>query len=147
MDPKGWGKPLWQCLHLVALGYPKETPSYQEAKTYKEFYENFWKVLPCRNPCAVNYQRHLQELPIDNFLQNNMRLFEWTVQLHNIVNMELKKPQMTLEMAWNIYNDILVSRSEASNKNTPLQNEYLAYITILIFIIICLILYIVLKKR
>jgi hypothetical protein len=97
MEPKVWGKYFWTTIHLVALGYP-DSPSDMDAQNYKQFYINFWKVLPCYS-CSENYKKHLQELPIDSFLKDNVSLFEWTVKLHNIVNKELGKRVVTLEEA------------------------------------------------
>lgn len=103
MPPEYWGKHLWFCIHIIALGYPVH-PSEDDKATYKDFYENLWKVIPCYK-CSVNYRRHLVELPIDEFLVSNQTLFAWTVALHNIVNKELNKPEMPLTTAQKLYTD------------------------------------------
>jgi hypothetical protein len=97
MEPKVWGKYFWTTLHLAALGYP-DVPSAEDKANYKQFFSNFWKVLPCYK-CSVNYKRHLQELPIDDYLTDNLSLFQWTVDLHNIVNRELGKNEVSYEEA------------------------------------------------
>lgn len=104
MEPKIWGKYFWTTIHLVALGYP-DTPSHTDAENYKHFYMNFWKVLPCYS-CSENYKKHLEELPIDQFLKDNTTLFKWTVELHNIVNKELGKRTVTLEEATERYRQV-----------------------------------------
>lgn len=88
-SPENWGKHYWYVIHLTALAYP-DTPSMNEVSTYKAFYENFGNILPCKR-CRANYKRHLQELPIDKALSSRRELFDWTVQLHNIVNQETGK--------------------------------------------------------
>ena len=103
MLPTIWGKHLWFSIHFVALDYP-DTPGPEHVQAYKDFYTNLWKVIPCFK-CAVNYKRHLQELPIDGHLHSQEALFAWTVSLHNIVNRELGKPEMTLEEAKRKYTD------------------------------------------
>lgn len=97
MEPSIWGKYLWTSIHFIALGYP-DKPTAEDVANYKAFYTNFWKVLPCYK-CSKNYQRHLEELPIDPYMTDNMSLFEWTVLLHNIVNKELGKREWTVEEA------------------------------------------------
>lgn len=101
MEPKVWGRYLWTSIHSIALGYPDE-PTEQDKKDFKEFYSNLWKVIPCQR-CSDNYKKHLQELPIDGFLDSNTDLFAWTVKLHNIVNKQLRKPVIPLKQAQEIF--------------------------------------------
>ena len=101
MEPKIWGRYLWTSIHSIALGYPDE-PSEQDKEDFKNFFNNLWKVIPCQQ-CAENYKRHLEELPIDKFLNTNTDLFKWTVDFHNIVNKELGKPIVPLKQAEEIF--------------------------------------------
>lgn len=107
MQPSVWGPALWRSLHIVALGYPDncadEATRDMVRYDYKQFYENFWRVIPCKK-CSVNYRQHLQELPpIDNYLSCRNDLFTWTVALHNIVNKELGKREYSVEEAREFY--------------------------------------------
>jgi hypothetical protein len=111
MQPKVWGKYVWVSIHIIALGYP-DNPSDEDIMHYKEFYTNLWKVLPCYK-CSVNYLRHLEELPIDEALKNNITLFKWTVDLHNIVNKELGKRIVPFEEAKEMYSRL--ARGEDPN--------------------------------
>lgn len=102
MLPEVWGKHLWYSIHYIALDYPQR-PSQEDALAYKHFFENLWRVIPCYK-CGQNYQKHLQELPLDaNALSSRDALFAWTVALHNIVNRDLGKPQVALEDARRMY--------------------------------------------
>lgn len=101
MDPNVWGKSTWATIHYIALAYP-EFPTLEDKQKYKAFYLALGPVLPCHK-CSVNYQRHLQELPIDAHLASKASLFEWTVQLHNIVNRENNKPTWTTQEAFHYY--------------------------------------------
>lgn len=103
MLPDIWGKHMWFSIHFIAQDYPLE-PSQDDIASYRAFFENLWKVLPCYK-CGVNYKRHLKELPIDQYLESRELLFAWTVELHNIVNKELGKPRMSLEEAKKKYSD------------------------------------------
>jgi hypothetical protein len=73
-------------------------PTAENIEQYRQFFSNLWKVIPCEK-CALNYKRHLEELPIED----NGALFEWTVKLHNIVNRELGKNEMSLSAAKTMY--------------------------------------------
>jgi len=101
-SPEIWGPYLWKSIHFIALGYPKN-PCIQDKLDFKEFFINLHKVIPCFS-CAKNYKRHLDELPpIDNYLKSNMTLFEWTWMLHNIVNKELGKRELSFKDAIKLY--------------------------------------------
>jgi hypothetical protein len=97
MEPSVWGKYLWSSIHFIALGFP-DKPTQEDKNIYRQFYTDFWKVIPCHK-CSQNYIKHLQELPIEPYLVDNMTLFEWTVKLHNIVNKKLHKREWSLEEA------------------------------------------------
>jgi hypothetical protein len=126
MNPEIWGPCAWKVLHILAIGYPKD-PTYEDRASYKNFYENFWKVIPCY-ACKQNYKRHLKEVNIEAYLDNNLKLFEWTVILHNIVNKELKKPEVKLEDAIRIYRNKL-------NKDKININNDIYFWIIIVFLI------------
>jgi hypothetical protein len=96
-SPNNWGKHYWYVIHLTALAYP-DTPSMEDVATYKLFYENFGAILPCKK-CRANYKRHLQELPLAKSMGSRRELFDWTVQLHNIVNRETGKADWNRDYA------------------------------------------------
>jgi hypothetical protein len=84
-------------LHFVALGYP-EYPGEHDVDAYKAFFYGLQHVIPCHT-CAVNYARHLKEYPIGPYLSSPDSLFEWTVVMHNAVNRETGKREVTVEEA------------------------------------------------
>lgn len=96
-----WGKFIWTTIHVVALGFP-EVVTDVARKQYRDFYANIGNVLPC-SKCRVNYVKHFKDLPIDLFLFDRHSLFSWTVQLHNIVNVETHKPEWSVEEALEFY--------------------------------------------
>ncbi len=94
MNPRIWGPDVWRAMHHLALGYPVR-PTDQDKADYRAFFLALGAVLPCA-ACAVNYQRHLRELPIDPALDRGGRaLFEWTVAMHNLVNKASGKKERT----------------------------------------------------
>lgn len=100
-SPLHWGKHFWYTLHITSLAFPDE-PTEEQKEVYRQFYQKFGKILPCKK-CAVNYELHLSELPIDAALRNSRSLFNWTVDLHNTVNRSLGKPLWPMDRAWEYY--------------------------------------------
>lgn len=102
VEPSVWGPPFWHTLHFVALGYP-DVPTQSDMAAYHAFYTGLGAVIPCAT-CANNYARHLSEVPIEGYLERgSTALFEWTVRMHNLVNMETGKPVMDSAVALRLY--------------------------------------------
>lgn len=101
IDPNYWGNHGWYFIHYTALGYP-DNPTDEDKNNYKLFYYNLQNTLPCLK-CANNFKQNIQELPIDSFLNSRNDLFKWTVYIHNMVNNELGKKNLSYEEAINKY--------------------------------------------
>lgn len=148
MTPEVWGPHLWTSIHFIALGYPK-VPTEEQRQLYKHFFTNLHHFIPCMK-CAINYKRHLEEFPIDGFLDTKMKLFEWTVHVHNIVNRELGKTELTVPVAMVKYMSgdsiHLNSSREESSQSQCYTITNLSIIAILLILIILSIIFIV-KRR
>jgi hypothetical protein len=119
MQPDIWGKYIWLTIHLVSIGYPK-IPNDSDKTDYKEFYENLYKILPCYT-CAENYKKHLLILPLsDSVLESNKTLFNWTIDMHNIVNKMLGKPIITYSKAYEMYS-IDINKQNENIKQSMVQ--------------------------
>lgn len=104
MKPTVWGPYFWHTIHIAALGYP-QNPTPDESSAYREFYTRIRHILPCKK-CGSNYIRHLEELPIDEYLMDRDSLFTWTVNLHNLVNTQHNKPTWTVQRALKYYSSL-----------------------------------------
>jgi hypothetical protein len=113
MQPEIWGKYLWMMIHIVALGYPNE-PTEDDKINYKIFYEHLSTILPCYS-CAEHYKKHIEKNPLTNdVMKDTKSLFNWTVDMHNVVNKFLKKTRVTYEQAYTYY-----------TINLPAQNDHI----------------------
>lgn len=160
MNKNIWGKYFWKTMHITALSYPSN-PSLTDKDTYKDFFSIIGDVLPCKK-CSINYKRHLEEIPIFQYLENKQELFKWTILLHNIVNRELGKSQWNIEYAQMYYanleeheNTCVVKEDDVKKIEKPkterrcsATNYHIPYIMIAINIIICfIILHLILSVR
>ena len=121
-EKKDWGPNAWSFIHYVALTYP-ENPTGEDKENYKMFYDNLKNVLPCQK-CAINYKKHLEDIPIDPALVGSRELFQWTIDIHNEVNKELGKRKYSYSEVINKY------MKEETKGNIYI---YLAILLILIF--------------
>lgn len=133
MKPDIWGKHMWYTIHFVALAYP-HNPSNEDKRQYQVFFENLHHVIPCYK-CSVNYISHLNEKPITvEVLSGPVSLFRWTVDIHNLVNKELKKKQWKYTEAHEFYENF--ERRNIS-KNKWCTTRSVAIFLISMFALIC----------
>lgn len=97
-----WGKHLWISIHFIALSYPHE-PTKEDIQNYRDFFENLKTVIPC-SKCRKKYTKHLQIRPLTkDVLSNQLSLFEWTVDIHNLTNESLGKETWSYDEALEYY--------------------------------------------
>ena len=117
MDPEIWGPGTWLFIHSIAINYP-EVPNSMERKDMYNFFTTLAQVIPCTK-CKDNYIKHLNMLPLSSHLDNRNDLFNWTVEMHNMVNLELGKPVISTDEAIKIYKDLYLNKElnkKAKNK-------------------------------
>lgn len=103
MNPEIWGPPAWNFLHLLSLSYPIE-PTYEEKTNFKNFIYSLQKILPC-DTCSNNFLNKINNSNLDKVLESRDTLFEWFVDIHNIVNKENNKKEWTYsEVYYSIMN-------------------------------------------
>ena len=93
LSPKLWGKEGWRFIHFVAITYD---PSKKEE--FLNFFQNLPKILPCP-VCGKHFKENMAKLPPR--MESNQTLFEWTVDMHNLVNKENGKKIYTYDQAYN----------------------------------------------
>jgi hypothetical protein len=116
MKPMIWGKYVWMSLHLIALGYPIN-PTQEDKNAYKNFFNDFHKVIPCVD-CAHHYKTNLNDVPLtDTVFSSRNNIFDWTVEIHNKVNVMLGKPVITKEHAYNIFTNQIIAQNDIISKS------------------------------
>ena len=63
------------------------------------------ELIPCP-VCRKHYATHLKAAPIEPFLDNRADLVDWTLKLHNKVNLDLGKPTVTREQFMKAYEEM-----------------------------------------
>lgn len=99
-NPAVWGSQAWRKFHSKAIYYP-ENPTPQQRYEVKNFYEReFLKDIHCEN-CRTSYSQFLRQYPIRH--ASRLELFNWGVDIHNLVNKKLGKKQITYNEAYHIW--------------------------------------------
>ena len=95
INPIIWGPKFWEVFHFTAFGYPeKQTDTDKEV--YKQFYINFFKVLPC-DACVKSSPEILNVNDLDKALVSRTTLIKWTYDFHDKVNVKLGKKSPSFE--------------------------------------------------
>ena len=97
-------------------------------KIMSEFVEGYVYVIPC-----LSCREHFEQVLVDNPVPDAEDLFNWSVDLHNIVNRRLGKPEVSYEAA--LAN--IVSHGDAVSTKFDFK---IAVIVLLLFVILFLIL-------
>lgn len=92
-----WGPVFWSCIHITCLGFPKE-PNEEDKKYYSDFLRSIGMVMPCYH-CVDHYKILLQEYPPEKYMESKLRLFEWSVLIHNIVNKKRGQEEWSISEA------------------------------------------------
>jgi len=82
-------------MHIVTLGYA-DSPSKEEQNAAAQFFNSLAIVIPCPI-CRAHYSHFLQESPVEAAAKSRTELVHWLFSLHNKVNVQLGKRQITWE--------------------------------------------------
>jgi hypothetical protein len=140
--PDVWGPHGWKFIHFITMGYP-ETPTEEDKKTYKKFFEMLGSVIPCRI-CGDHYKSHIKKHPIDDeILKDRDSLMAWGVEIHNIVNKNNGKKIYSVEEG---IADIVKNNKVCSVIVNNLPNEVPIYMNLMILLFVLLIMYYIVIK-
>jgi hypothetical protein len=80
-------------------------PTDKDKEIYKNYYKSLEHTLPC-GLCRNNYKKHIEMFPIEPHLENRKKLTNWCIDMHNMVNIENKKPTLSYGEVLDIYEGI-----------------------------------------
>jgi len=107
-------------LHIACLGC-------QDAKVLEDFVEGYKEIIPC-----LSCREHFEQVLVENPVPEADDLFKWSVDVHNIVNKRLGKPEVSYEAA--------LANIVSSDDAAPQFDFKIATILVLLIIILFLIL-------
>lgn len=118
--PDVWGPHGWKFIHYITLGYPT-TPSQEDKDKYANFFNSLRYVIPC-SICGAHFRENLKNNPInDDILSSKLKLIEWGIKMHNLVNKNNNKKVYTMEEG---LDEILKNGKDKCtiNIDTPTEN-------------------------
>jgi len=102
-SPEVWGPPFWFTLHNGSLNYPSlANPLCIERM--KNFIIGIPVMIPCET-CKEHATSYIETNKdyLDYICASRDKLFKFFVDFHNFVNIRLKKPEMSYDDAYRLY--------------------------------------------
>ena len=129
LDPKVWGPHYWFFLHTIAMTYPHH-PNAVTKKKYYEFIQNLPLFLPVEE-ISSEFSKLIDKYPIAPYLDNRDSFVRWMHFIHNKINEQLEKPQIT-------FNDFFVKYYNEYKTQDEKISEYYKIREKIMYIVIIL---------
>ena len=101
LDSSVWGPHYWFVLLTMATSYPKH-PNDVTKKKYYEFIQNLPLFMPS-SAIGNNFSKLLDAFPVTPYLDSRDSFIKWVHFIHNRINVSLKKEEISLHDALEIY--------------------------------------------
>ena len=128
INNKLWGPVYWRMFHYMTLSYPIK-PKEENKNIVKNFFtEIVPNILPCPI-CRNHYKENLKLNPLnDDILELKLKLVIWLINMHNYVNKQLGKNEISIEDSLiSLFHPIELYEDEENNELTDKYNQkYLA---------------------
>jgi len=101
IDPNHYGPYFWATIHFICLGVPNNLTE-EQRRGFIDFFNNLHYVIPCAS-CGEHLKNNMAKIKsIEEALESG-NLFNWSVDLHNMVNVMLSKPEISYEDAYTFW--------------------------------------------
>lgn len=97
----GYLQKVWKLLHERAFKY-LDNPSQEAKEKVFKFYNEDVKRIPCYT-CRTHYTQYLRDNDLKKACDSRMSLCKFLIDLHNAVNKNTKKPEMSYEEVFKLY--------------------------------------------
>lgn len=135
MDPKKWGRNMWQSLLNIALVYP-DNPTDNIKEKYSIFLNALSDVLPCDN-CKKNFKQHLYEIPPN--LESKTEFLNWLCLVYNLTRTDQNRDGVSFDYFFDYFNNF--------EKNHLIVSWNVVIGVVLVFLVIVLSMGYILHKK
>ena len=123
--PTIFGPYFWSVIHMTALSAPRDM-SEDQAEKYVRFYNSLPDVLPC-TVCGKHLRENLTLMPVDT-----KNLFRWSVELHNLVNSQLNKPEIPYDKALSYWSSRCARKTDQHRIGMFIAAVVIAFLVVII---------------
>jgi len=132
--PEVWGTHYWFFLMTIALTYPDNVNAVTKRKYY-DLIQNMPIFIP-NAEISKNFSELLNNYPVTPYLDNRDSFVRWIIFIHNKVNINIGKREITKDEAMDQYFRQMVPNTIFKVDKIEYR-KYAVYITILLLLAIC----------
>ena len=134
LDPNVWGPHFWFFLMTLAISYPLKAKDVTKKKYY-DVINNFPLFIP-HPKIGNNFSKLLDKYPVSPYLEGKDSFLKWVHFIHNKVNVEIGKDEITYTEAVNTYHELykpkeIIMREQIKYRKKLLFTVILILLTIL----------------
>lgn len=96
-----WHESFWTFLHTITFWITSD----KNEEDIQNFINSLIVTIPCEE-CRKHYTELIKSHPLPFNNNDNYKYFKWSVDIHNTVNKQLNKPQISYEEAYMIWANI-----------------------------------------
>jgi hypothetical protein len=128
-DPNIWGPHYWFFLHTVAESYPM-TPNDVTKRKYYDLITNMPLFIPDAE-IGDKFSRMIDRYPVTPYLDNRDSFVRWVHFMHNKINVQLGKEELSLPMALEKYRAEYKPKPFVLSERINMRKHYIHAVLIL----------------
>jgi hypothetical protein len=128
-DPNIWGPHYWFFLHTVAESYPM-TPNDVTKRKYYDLITNMPLFIPDAD-IGDKFSRMIDRYPVTPYLDNRDSFVRWVHFMHNKINVQLGKEELSLPMALEKYRAEYKPKPFVLSEKVNMRKHYIHAVLIL----------------
>jgi hypothetical protein len=133
-DANVWGPHYWFFLHTIAHSYPPVANEVTKRKYYDTI-QNMPLFIP-NEDIGNHFQELLDKYPVSPYLDKRESFIRWVIFIHNKINAQLGKEELTFDEAMERYTAHYKPRPIYLAEKLHIKKHYLYAVCILIMIFI-----------
>jgi hypothetical protein len=131
-DPVVWGPHYWFFLTTLAINYPLKANETTKKKYY-DLISNFPLFIP-HPPIGNKFSDLIDKYPVSPYLDGKDGFLKWVHFIHNKINLELNKDEITLTESLEQYYDLFKPKEIRLREQIKYRKK-LVFATILTFLL------------
>ena len=128
-DANIWGPHYWFFLHTVAESYPM-TPNDVTKRKYYDLITNMPLFIP-DSDIGDKFSRMIDKYPVTPYLDNRDSFVRWVHFMHNKINVQLGKEELSLPMALEKYRAEYKPKAFVLSERINMRKHYIHAVLIL----------------